>query len=118
MSVGSIAVEFARQIFSSFADKTVLMIGAGWSYAHALTAPGTDPWTVRSVEWISDHGGRGIVNRVEHWWYTNHPPPVGGKPAHGLPTVAAPGADAVGKKAKTPKSPVVTAPPVPERFLA
>ena len=89
------------------------MVGAGWSYAHALTAPGTDPWTVRSVEWIRDHGGAGIVNRVEHWWYTNHPPPVGGKPAHGLPRVAAPGADAVGKQVKAPKAPVVTAPPVP-----
>ena len=29
VSVGSIAVDFARQIFSNFADKTVLMIGAG-----------------------------------------------------------------------------------------
>jgi len=29
VSVGSIAVDFARQIFSQFGDKTVLMIGAG-----------------------------------------------------------------------------------------
>jgi hypothetical protein len=91
----------------------VLMIGAGWSYAHALTAPGTDPWTVRSVEWISDHGGRGIVNRVEHWWYTNHPPPVGGRPEHGLPKSAKPGADAVGKHTKAVNTPIPTAPPAP-----
>jgi hypothetical protein len=91
----------------------VLMIGAGWSYFKAVTAPGTDPWSARSVEWIRDHGGGGVVNRVEHWWYTNHPPPVGGRPEHGLPKAAAPSADAVGKKVKGPKAPVVTAPPVP-----
>ena len=31
----------------------------------------------------------GVVNTVEHWWYTNHPPPVGGTPKHGLPHGAA-----------------------------
>jgi hypothetical protein len=94
----------------------VLMIPVGWSYVSALTAPGTDPVSVRSVEWIRDHGGGGIVNRVERWWYTNHPPPVGGKPKHGLPKVAAPGDTAAskpGKKDQTPPAPVVTAPPEP-----
>jgi hypothetical protein len=91
----------------------VIMIPIGWSYVQALTAPGTDPWSARSVEWIRDHGGGGIVNRVEHWWYTNHPPPKGGKPENGLPKAAAPGHAAVAKDKKTPPAPVVTAPPVP-----
>jgi hypothetical protein len=95
----------------------VLMGVVGWSYAQALTAPGTDPWTIRSVEWIRDHGGGGIVNRVEHWWYTRNPPPVGGKPEHGLPKAAAPGDAAVAKKAKKdPQATVVTAPPVPDHL--
>lgn len=89
----------------------------GWSYAQALRAPGTDPWTIRSVEWIRDHGGGGIVNRVEHWWYANHLPPKGGKPEHGLPKAAGPGHAAVGKKAKNgPQATAVTAPPVPDHL--
>lgn len=94
----------------------VLMIPVLWSYIRALTAPGTDPWTARSVEWIRDHGGGGIVNRVEHWWYTNHAPPVGGKPEHGIPRSNAPGEDAVGKKTKTLPTPLPTAPRRPARL--
>ncbi|HMG28112.1 MAG TPA: phosphodiester glycosidase family protein [Acidimicrobiia bacterium] len=91
----------------------LLMFQAGWSYVHALTAPGTDPWSVRSVEWVRDHGGGGIVNRIEHWWYTNHPPPVGGRPEHGLPRSAKPGGEAIGKHAKVLNTPTPTAPPAP-----
>jgi Phosphodiester glycosidase len=95
----------------------VFMSVVGWSYAHALTAPGTDPWTVRSVEWIRDHGGGGLVNRIEHWWYSNHPPPEGGKPEHGLPKAAGPGNEAVAKKVKKePPVPVASVPPEPEHL--
>src|SRR5581483_8283385 len=52
----------------------------GWSYAHALTAPGTDGVGVRSVEWLRGHGGAGIVSTVERWWYSHHQPPKGGRP--------------------------------------
>src|SRR5262249_62328871 len=89
------------------------MFQAGWSYVHALTAPGTDPLSARSVEWVRDHGGGGIVNRIEHWWYTNHPPPVGGRPEHGLPRPANPGGEATGKHAKVLNTPPPPAPPPP-----
>src|SRR5262249_61513830 len=91
---------------------------AGWPSAHALTAPGTAPLSARSVEWVRDHGGGGIVNRIEHWWYTNHPPPVGGRPEHGLPKSAKPGADAVSKHAKPVDTPKPTAPPAPPHLAA
>jgi hypothetical protein len=93
----------------------VALIPVGWSYMHALTAQGTDPLSVRSVEWIRDHGGARIVNWVEHWWYTHHPPPVGGRPKHGLPHEKAPTDSAASKlnKKTVAKTPVVTAPPVP-----
>jgi hypothetical protein len=55
------------------------------SYYQAVSAPGTDPWTIRSVEWLKDNGMTGVVNTVEHWWYTHHAPAVGGKPKGGLP---------------------------------
>ena len=88
----------------------LVVFQAGWSYVHALTAPGTDPLSARSVEWVRDHGGAGIVNRIEHWWYTNHPPPVGGRPKHGLPKSKMVGGEAISKRAKG--APVTVAPPV------
>src|SRR5207253_6805992 len=42
--------------------------------------PGTDGVGVRSVEWLRDHGGNGVVSAVERWWYSHHPPPKGGPP--------------------------------------
>jgi Phosphodiester glycosidase len=81
----------------------VLLIPVGWSYVDALRARGTDPWQIRSVEWIRDHGGAGVVNWVEHWWYSNHEPPKGGKPEHGIPEAQAPeGVASRGKASKTP----------------
>jgi hypothetical protein len=59
----------------------LLLIPVGMSYVHAIQRPGSDTLSVKTVEWIRDHGGNGIVNTVERWWYTNNPPPVGGKPS-------------------------------------
>jgi hypothetical protein len=58
----------------------VFLVVAGWSYVHALTAPGTDSVGVRSVEWLRDHGANGVVNTVERWWYSHHQPKKGGPP--------------------------------------
>ena len=58
----------------------LLLIPVGWSYVHALQRPGNESVGIRSVEWIRDHGGNGIVNTIERWWYTNNPPPEGGSP--------------------------------------
>jgi hypothetical protein len=59
----------------------LLLIPVGVSYVHAIQRPGSDTLSVKTVEWIRDHGGNGIVNTVERWWYTNNPPPTGGKPS-------------------------------------
>jgi len=59
----------------------VLLIPVAVSYVHAVQRPGSDTLSVKTVEWIRDHGGNGIVNTIERWWYTNNPPPVGGKPS-------------------------------------
>jgi hypothetical protein len=68
----------------------VLAVPVGWSYARALTAPGSAPVSARSVEWVKTHGGRGLVLGVERWWYSWHRPPVGGMPHGGIPFEAAP----------------------------
>ena len=59
----------------------LLLIPVAVSYVDYLQRPGSDTISVRTVEWIRDHGGNGIVNTIERWWYTNNPPPTGGKPS-------------------------------------
>ena len=66
----------------------ILLIPVGWSYSQALTAPGNAPVSARTVEWIKEHGGRGVVLTVERLWYSWHKPPVGGTPAGGIPKVS------------------------------
>ncbi|MGH9062624.1 MAG: hypothetical protein ACRD0L_01355, partial [Acidimicrobiales bacterium] len=59
------------------------LIPVGWSYGHALTAPGSAGPGVRTVEWVRSHGGAGLVAAAEDYWYSHHPPPKGGKPPPG-----------------------------------
>jgi hypothetical protein len=59
----------------------VVLSVPAWSYAQVLTASSTDSIGARSVEWLRDHGANGLVNRVEHWWYSHHQPRKGGAPA-------------------------------------
>jgi hypothetical protein len=58
----------------------ILLIPVAVSYVDYIQRPGSDTISVKTVEWIRDHGGNGVVNTIERWWYTNNPPPVGGKP--------------------------------------
>ena len=63
------------------------LLSLTWSIGTALVKRTGDPASTKLVEWVRDHGGNGIVNDVENWWYTHHPPPVGGLPKDGkLPT--------------------------------
>lgn len=64
----------------------VLAVPVGWSYGHALTAPGgagLGPG-VRTVEWLRGHGGASVVGWTEELWYSWHQPAVGGRPGAGL----------------------------------
>jgi hypothetical protein len=85
----------------------VLLIPVAWSYVHALQRPGTDSLGIRTVEWIRDHGGNGVVNTIERWWYTNNPPVVGGRPDR----IEVQGT--AGDVPVSTKVPSVTAPPQP-----
>ena len=68
----------------------IVLLPVAWSYIGALRAPGTDSVSARSVEWLRDHHFGGIVDRVESWWYSHNPPPVGGKPKGGIPAAPKP----------------------------
>jgi hypothetical protein len=60
----------------------------GCSYVHALTAPGYATWTDRTVGWVREYGGAPVVDALENWYYTRHPPPKA-VPDHGsLPTLS------------------------------
>jgi hypothetical protein len=59
----------------------LLLVPVAISYVDYLDKPGSDTVSARTVEWIRDHGGNGIVNTVERWWYSNNPPVTGGEPA-------------------------------------
>ena len=56
-----------------------------WSLGRVLLADNTDPLGVRVVEWARDHHLGGLVNDVEHYWYTHHQPKRGGTPKGGIP---------------------------------
>jgi hypothetical protein len=62
---------------------SLLVLPVARSYGTYLTAPGSDGWTIRSVEWIRDHGGSRLVDTAERTWYGHHKPPVGGVPRRG-----------------------------------
>jgi len=88
----------------------------GWSLGHALLRDTHDSAGAKFVEWVRDHGGGGVVNDIERWWYSHHQPPKGGTPKGGIPTVAAPTAGR--HPAAVPAKPVidprdVAPPPVP-----
>lgn len=64
----------------------VPLLIVGWSYAGALTYPGSASASVRTVDWLRSHGAAGLVNRVEIWHYSHQEPPRHGTPTGPLPT--------------------------------
>ena len=55
-----------------FANSDFHALSAGQAFFGGRTQQATGNCT--------DHGGNGMVNTIERWWYTNNPPPVGGTP--------------------------------------
>jgi hypothetical protein len=43
---------------------------------------------IRTVEWLRDHGARGLVNTVENWYYSLNAPAKGGPALRSLPSQA------------------------------
>ena len=65
----------------------ILLVVPGISYAQALTYPGSASWQMRSVEWVRDHGGGSLVDRIENWYFTRHAPTGAAPAAASLPVV-------------------------------
>ena len=56
-----------------------------YSYATYMTRPSSEPWKIRSVEYLRDHRMAWLVNDVENWWYGMHAPKKGGPGITTLP---------------------------------
>lgn len=86
-----------RRVLGITALVLVAVLAApSWSYAAALTAPGSAAWTTRTVDWLRDHGASPVVDAVENWWFTRHPPADVAPGAAQLPETTA--------RAATPRS--------------
>jgi hypothetical protein len=88
----------------------LIVIVAGLSYASAMLQPSNSTLAIRSVEWLRDNGSRGLVNQVEHSWYTLNAPSKGGPalarlPPAGVDASAASATPADGAHRRPPASP-------------
>ena len=52
---------------------TVVLLWPALSYIRALTYPGAAGVGDRTVEWVRDNGGGGLVDLAENWWYAQGP---------------------------------------------
>ena len=75
---------YRRKRWIALAVVLALLAPAADSYARALTGPGTDALSIRSVEWLRTHHLRWLVNDFENWWYSHHKPKKGGLPSVAL----------------------------------
>jgi len=79
-----------RVVWRVTAVLAALLIGTvGMSYGQALAAPGYSTWQARTVEWVRDHGGGGLVNVAENWWYAHNSPTGTAPAASSLPSAGA-----------------------------
>ena len=58
----------------------VVLMPIMYSYLSALSGPGSDSLSARSVEWMREHHLGGVVDTVERRWYDHHQAKVGGTP--------------------------------------
>lgn len=68
----------------------MLLVYPAVTYVQALTAPGAATFTARSADWARQMGAGPLVNALENWYYTRHPPANGAPAANSLPVPAAP----------------------------
>lgn len=55
------------------------------SYAATMASRSDSTFSIRSLEWVTSNGGRGLVNRIETFYYTLTAPSKGGPGLKALP---------------------------------
>jgi hypothetical protein len=78
-----------RRVLAVALAFSVMLVVPGASYVQALTYPGSATWQMRSVEWLRDHGGSPLVDRIENWYYTTNRPTGPAPNAAELPLITA-----------------------------
>ena len=79
----------------------VALIPAAVSYLDTIVQPSNSSLGIRSVEWLRDHGARGLVSKVESIYYQLTAPAKGGAALRALPQVGfGGGAHGAGARAK------------------
>ncbi len=72
------------------------------SYALTMAGPSNSSFTIRTFEWLRDHGAAGFVSRVEGIYYSLNAPATGGPAMRKLPLRTRSAADAVHPPDVTP----------------
>ena len=65
----------------------VALIPAAFSYLDTIAQPSNSSLGIRTVEWLRDHGARGLVAKVESIYYQLTAPAKGGPALRALPHV-------------------------------
>jgi hypothetical protein len=63
------------------------MVPIAISYATTMAGPSNSSLTIRSVEWLRDHGAASIASRLENIYYSLNAPSTGGPSLRKLPRV-------------------------------
>ena len=92
-----------RVQLAALAVVVALLVIPTRSFAVAMSAPGDMSPADKAVEWLRDHGLGGVVNGVQHWWYSNHAPKKGGVPSHRIGVASPPGSWQA-RSVRTPRS--------------
>jgi hypothetical protein len=58
------------------------------SYVSTLSGPSNSSFTIRSFEWLRDHGAAQIASKIESIYYSLNAPPTGGAALRALPLSA------------------------------
>ena len=66
----------------------ICLVPVAVSYVRAMTERSDSSLGIRTVEWLRDHGARGLVNTVENWYYSLSAPSKGGPGIGALPVQA------------------------------
>ena len=71
------------------------LIPVAVSYVTTMAAPSNSSFTIRSFEWLRDHGAASVASRIENIYYTLNAPSTGGPALRRLPLHAPVAAAAV-----------------------
>jgi hypothetical protein len=98
-----------RRVVGVALTLVAVLIAPGVSYVQALTYPGSATWQMRSVEWMRDHGGSPLVDRVENWYYTTNRPTGSAPASSALPHIAGGGGSVARSALALPPPPPISA---------